>query len=429
MTGLRHWDRDRDLPARAGDADLCPPTTDEVAALVAARLLAPGAAPPQAVEWTYARWKPGVSIACGFVLHWADGTRRTIHAKRWSGGKAGAFGPRDLDALAEGWTDERLLPYAWEPAEGRLIVCSPADRALPGLARMLDNRRLVRSLRDLAAWGGGRPRAHRTSLDVLRHRPGRRAVLRVDLGLRGVDGSHTTHRLAARVLPPDEARLVIQARQACATGAVAPELLFAEARTGILIESWLPGSVPAPDDFGHAAAIGAALARLHAAPCLAGDPAGARDDTAGREAQDDALFACFPGLGSDRPWAHPPEDHSPPVWTHGDLHPDQAVLDERGAARLLDLDRLALRPAAVDLASWIADTRAAGRSAAGAATALLAAYADAGGRLPGPAELLPLVSAGLVQRAADCLRRLELGALARARDLLDLAATAAACAP
>jgi aminoglycoside phosphotransferase (APT) family kinase protein len=66
-------------------------------------------------------------------------------------------------------------------------------------------------------------------------------------------------------------------------------------------------------------------------------------------------------------------DRGPDVLLHGDLSADQAVLDGRGAVRLIDLDRLAIGPAGCDLGGFAAVELLLGRGAH-AAEALVGAY-------------------------------------------------------
>ncbi|MEZ5973834.1 MAG: phosphotransferase [Planctomycetota bacterium] len=109
----------------------------------------------------------------------------------------------------------------------------------------------------------------------------------------------------------------------------------------------------------------------------------------------------------------------PTCWIHGDFHPDQVLLGD--APRLLDLDDL--RPGAPeeDLAQWIVDHIVAGADPREAREQFQAAYRAAGKAPIAPALLHRLLVATLVERAAACVRRLEVHAEERAREWVDCA--------
>ncbi len=417
MNGLREHLRDASLPAAAGEPGLQPP--DEAAVLELARehLLLPGVPSPLAADWTYARWKPGVSLASGHVLRWADGASRLLLLKLYAGDKARHLELRPPpDDAGRDDADDRLLPSAVLAGRGLQLAVYPHDRELPGLPRLLELHRTRRLLAGAGLFEGRVVRAHRSRAVLLRYRPESRAVLRLDLGLRATDGARSEAHLAARVLPPATAAGVAAARGAAPHLRAAPRLLAVEARTGLLLEEWLDVDTPRPDDFSRAEAAGGELARLHAP--ASGAP---RVDDLSAHAP---LFAWHPELAALASGLRAPACDGPPRWTHGDFHPDQLAVERAGGAlRLLDLDRLGPGLAVDDLASWVADVLVAapGTAPDAAAGPLLDGYVATGGTRPGARELHAALAAALVARAAAALRRLEDGAVGRAARLLEAA--------
>lgn len=139
---------------------------------------------------------------------------------------------------------------------------------------------------------------------------------------------------------------------------------------------------------GHEAALaleraGEAVAGLHAAlgrvPDLteAGlsrvDPA--RALAAARDGVDAVMPDLLPAfdLAGERVLRTLAADRGPGVLLHGDLSADQAVRDDRGGVRLIDLDRLAVGPAGCDLGGFAAVELIRGRGTR-AAEALVDAY-------------------------------------------------------
>lgn len=425
MSGLRRYRRDAALLGVAGDAALTPPSEAALLELTRAHLLRPGAPHPVEATWEYARWKPRTSLTAGYALAWPDGSRRWVSWKRYADGKAARLADRRDPVVSAEAADALLAESALLPDQGVHLWALPFDRELPGLERASDLRRTKRFLLEEGLFPGRRVRSASSRVEVVRYKPERRAVLRLDLRLRPLEGGEkTSERLAARALPPAEALRVIAARtrwQAERPDDLAPPLVACEPRTGLLLEPWLPVEPFAPDAFGHAGLAGELLGRLHRAPvgpAPASPPAGVQGAL--------ELFALEPqvaraarGLAVD-----PTGPARPAAWIHGDFHPDQVALEAPdGRALLLDLDRLGVGDPLGDLATWTADRLARDphvdlRAASGD---LLAGYARGGGAPPDGAGLAEACAAALVRLAAGALRRLEHDAAAKASRLLERA--------
>jgi len=305
---------------------------------------------------------------------------------------------------------------------GAILFAFPTDREIVGLGRLLTMRRTARFLRESESFHLGNIRHRRSSAEVLRYKPERRAVVRLDLVLRGSGDALETRPLAARVLPPGKVTTVAERRETVfsRSGAPpAPKLRGIEARPGILFEDWLdleemPETVPC-----DANAAGELLGRLHA---VGGVPA-VGVITADRRALtslfeiNTKLTELTKGLGL------PPALHSH-CWIHGDFHRKQiGTVRARGSRVLLDLDELRPGHPIEDLASWLADAIALDPSAHAGDLheSLLSAYEQHGGRSIATDHLASWTSFELLKRAAGSIRRLELGAVERAEALLEAA--------
>jgi len=437
MTGLRAHRRDPALPARAGDVWLRPRDPRDVQRFVLRHLASARTPEPVSAELSYARWKPGTSLSCVYRVAFADGATRDVVVKRHGAGKAAELerrllteAPRVHDALA-------LRPAAVWGDDAVWLV--PGDPQLPGLPRAHDTKRAKRWLEDLGSCPGWRVRTHRSSAALLRYRPQTRAVLRWDLTLKSDAGERVERRFAVRALPPRVAARVSARRAALGELDGLPALLGHEARTGLLLEAWMPVEPFEPDDFAHAESAGALLARLHGAPISDAARSLARNaDVARRRASLRDLFTWSAPLAERYERLPAPSGPAAPAalrWTHGDVHPDQFARATGDEARaLLDLDRLAPGDPLDDLASWIADLLVTQPEldVARAMQPWIAGYTHAGGAEPPGDRLAAALVEALVQRAAAGLRRLQLDAEAHASALLDRAlelAAAVECAP
>lgn len=422
MTGLRSYTRDGRLPAQFGDEDLCLLEEDEVLRLVREHLSEAHAKNYTSAELVHARWKPRVSSAATYILGKSKGRTRTLTIKRYATSKAadiaGSYRPSPF--AEKKLAKVGLRPFYADPAERMCAFTYPADRMLPGLPRALDRKRATRMLEELLGLDDMTLKRHSTKLELLRYKPERRAVLLLETVRREGDRKE---RFLLRVHPPAAAAAAARSRASCAAvgeQGIGPRFLGCEERTGTLLEEMLMGQAPAPDCFEHAEQMGALLARLHALPCSTTDAATA---SAGNKVADWFHFA--PELQRSAQGLSDLAPRSATNWIHGDVHPDQLLIDELGDARLIDLDGLAVGNPQVDLGSWICDHLMESGEVGfeDAAAPLMAGYRDAGGRPGENASLVRLVVHELALRAAASLRRMEIGALDRAHDLLERART------
>lgn len=422
MTGLKVYERDTRLPERAGEASLVPPTGEELLALLGRNLARSGGPAARGAELAYARWKPGTSCTATYRVELDDERTTWVTWKRYLGGKAAQI-ERSYGADEHALAACALRPFFVDAASGTCLYSFPADRVLVGLARALD---LQRGARLLAPDFTERIRWRRSDATLVRYKPEHRAVLRLDLVLRDEQGELVERRVGLRVLEPAQlVRVADRRASALADCAFTPRLLRTEDRSGLLFEEWLDVENCAGDDFSRAREAGGLLARLHAsrAPIASTDLAREAPLALQHFAWDERARELARSLPARR------NDPRPAVWLHGDFHPDQLAFGRQdGAPRLLDLDALAAGAPERDLAAWVADAMAqpCARSFESASAELVEGYVGAGAAEPEDAELRARVVGELAARAAASLRRLELGALDRARELLERANTLAA---
>jgi hypothetical protein len=419
VSGLRAYERDAGIPALGGDEDLVPPRGDEVARLVEEHLLLDSDQAVSDVAWEFARYKPGASVTTVHSVELDGGTRRVVTIKRYKGDKAETLAGREPDGEELGERTRPLRPSAFLPAEGTLLSVFPADRELRGLHRVLDVRRTARLLED-AGWCPPRSiKKRRARLELLRFKPERRAVFRLDARLRGGAGA-SSRALGARVLPVDRAeRLVARRRDLAEAGLdeLAPRLVAADERAGIVFEEWIAGERPAPGPELDRVA-GSLLARLHRlAPGSDSAPTPSGSALAGLFDLDSDLARLAAGFVESPPTAGR-------AWCHGDFHEEQVIRDaRRDRLALLDLDELRVGDPLDDLASWIADAlaRQADSRIELSGHGIVEGYLAGGGEPVRERELAAAVARALAHRAAGCLRRMERDAVSRARHSLELA--------
>ena len=266
----------------------------------------------------YLRYKPGETCTAHFDDGGAGLTLRAVTAARY--------------AVYRGREE-------WRRPEVRFLdgICAVAlpgtlDRGVKAARRLLDPAKAPAVLAALVGPGDDR-------LVILRHKPGRRLVARIDR-----DGRPFA---LLKAVPPGEFEGLM--RSAARAGTV----LGADPRRGIVVQGWIAGTAAdphhaGPEDF---ARIGATLADLH------------RETAAGQAPR----HPCFEALDA-LAWLLPdlaPEaralsdglarglDQSGNTLCHGDFSADQVILGG-GEVRVIDWDRAGPGPAQLDLGSCLA---------------------------------------------------------------------------
>lgn len=409
MTGLAVWKRDRRLAASFGDVTLVPPSEHELGALATERLF-DGAA-VRASRWVFARWKPRVALAAAYDVELQDGRRELVVAKRYATDKAAALATRDRD-------EERARHEAVIVGERLHLWAFPADRQLPGAARLFELHRTAKVLRELGTLGDWVLRWQTSTATLVRYKPERRAVLRIDWVVREGTKQGPKSRLpvGARCLPIEDARRTIDARaeaERAGISAFAPRFLGGEARTGTLFESWLDARPQGRVDFSRTSDAGELLARFARLEARDAPLAHVPRVDGARE-----LLALFDAGREALARIRSPE-RTPRGFVHGDFHPDQVAFDANDRAHVLDLDALGRGDPADDAASWIADRLAAEpRIDFAHAARELCEPAGLDGEID---RIRGHVAEALALRAAAALRRLEEGARERAETLCERA--------
>lgn len=335
------------------------------------------------VQVDYLRYKPGTSLVAGLVVH-------TGAVEHHAYAVAGAAPLREKLAKPVERGPRQGDDFPPRLAED-LVLVAPlgADPALRASRRVMDEpARIVRGA-DHAV--------------VLRYKPGRRLVTRLD--------SSAEPLAVARVhaggwIPPTAGA----ARSMSAAGVEVARVHPPRRRGTVSVVAFLHGEVCSDGtDPLVLAEVGRLLAHVHAAHTFAGVELA--DHTSSASAAVRSIAAIAPELvglaerAARYARAHLPSGHL--VVVHGDLSVDQVLLRPQGLA-LLDLDRARLDVPGADAACWFAAEAAAGRVGADADPArvlgpMVASYAAAAGR-PLDEGLRPLAALALLQRAAEPFR-------------------------
>lgn len=256
------------------------------------------------VHVRHLRYKPGTSVLVAYS---------TPAGAHWAGAWAGPDKPAS--------------------AERR----DAAVRALPGIPWSVggparSDRVLARAVRDAEKHEPSWRRA-----EIVRHNPGRRLVVRT-----GSEYAKTAPGRASSAL--HAAELLGRAGVPTLVPRLVTEHAWATA-------SWGDGDLASSPSSAHAAAAGAALARLHAVTL---DDAGVVDTPAARG--HDAARALRTALPSTARRADDLVRRLPSTRrraiVHGDFSADQVLLGPGGRIRLIDLDRLGSGDPARDLAGF-----------------------------------------------------------------------------
>ena len=427
MTGLTQHARDLSLPAQLGDPYLVLPTASELVEIVNERLLrAPSGSgdPPSARALTatvvHVRYKPAVAAAGTYTVQMDDGMEHAVSFKVHLGDKTeeGEIGGRYAEKLADACGS--LTPFALIQELQASLWVFPADPKLPGAVRAFDMRRVARWIDRLGVAEPWTVRLRPSVLSLRRYKHSRRAVFHLLAKLRGEDGARDVREFGLRVLPTSEAGRSAKARaQLASLDLPIPKCVGHDPVAGWLLEEWLPGHVAERSDLSVAPHALGCAAQLHRAPADCGKNAG----TSVRRVPIELLKNVE---GVDAVPARLMQSMEIPAsrWIHGDLHPDQVLLQDGGAS-LLDMDALRLGAVEEDLASWAADEFAFRESAEFDRHATLAQlaelYRSAGGVAVNAGLFRTLTAVELLGRAASSVRRLEAGALQNARRLVSLA--------
>jgi len=297
-----------------------------------------------AARVVHVRVKPGTSVQAAIEVTGPVGTRPWLLACYAPGDAAKA--PRDA-----AYAHRHQLPSVCRPTSRTVLVPAAADRALRPHGRRLGTPG-VRT-RPVP----GLPRGETTPV---RHNPARRLVAVLDShGERWVLKAHASRGHG------DHARRLAGAVPGWA---VAP--LAGSSRDGrVVAHRWVPGrpACPGSDDAALLAVLTAlhgsspveGLARLDDATLRAAAAAGVAGLAVFDPEVADFARGLLPALGRALEAAPSVGGGSRPVLLHGDLSPDQVVVDS-GTAVLLDLDRACMGPAGWDAATWLAGQVAAG---------------------------------------------------------------------
>lgn len=374
-------------------------------------------------ELRYLRYKPGVSLVAALAMHLPDGGTGLVQAVALGAG-AGAADKLEKITLAGG-RDDVGRGAVVDAGRGLALVDATADRALPGVRRVLRGAApgVVTTLvyKPGRRWVARHEPAGATASVVKVHRPG---------VLPGVLARHEA--LADRGLP------------------VAP-LLGHDPRRGTIRTAWLPGS---PLDAVAGASVpelwhttGELLAAVHDAPVPAALPGTDRaaaldaavaavqaivpEHAAGARRLADAVLAGLAGrrvlrvvhgdFSADQVLARPDlVTSAAPASSASQAVPGQAPLT------LLDLDRSRVDDPLEDLGSWYAHevvtgaTRGTGADPAVVLGPLLTGYRSTGAVVDERALHL-YAAAALLQRAVEPFRRRLTGWPERVAELLSTA--------
>lgn len=377
----------------------------------------------------YIRHKLGQTTIIAYRLELCDGTNTWSYA-HW------CQDPGRADEIHHKALTLRPHPSRAGPGLSRIdnhtiFYAFPNDAQLRRLRWYTEPRKLKRSLEALTGTGGRISGSH-TTVDVLRYKPERRAVARVDLAT-------TTGRqpLLVRYSSQRQAlRLSHVATHLRAHGIDTPAPLAQLDDDRVNVDEYIEG-VQLCDAVRtktiEPAVIASAIARFHATSAPAATP---RRTAAGDLSR--ALHGLAGLSAWDRSLAHParttatalrahlPQTSSNLALLHGDLH-SQNVLASDQRISFVDLERVAIGPAAIDLGFLKANAIALGVSqpdwsphAADHARSVTDLYQSDVAELHS-GELAWHTALGLVEHALLVARRLETNWQHASRQLLEAA--------
>lgn len=348
------------------------------------------------VRRRYLRFKPDTSVVLAASVSTPDGSRQLL---------VEGYSPEGVPKFNKSVETAPPWTVVAVDRQRRMIATDPsADRDLPALAATAEAGRRARVL----------GRALDTPLDPaaltvipLSYKPHRRWVGAVS----------TPHGpVLMRAYRPEDLAAALRPLTALANArAPVPRVLGRNRRLGLAVLEHLPGDLPDHDSAADLAAAGGTLAQLHRtavalrAAWTVAVPGCTRDtvDQVARLLPDEAERArALDDAVRDRLARHSRRTDSA-VALHGDFSLDQVICADDGA-RLIDLDRAGLGPAARDLGGLLADELAG--AAAGQPVrareildAVLAGYAELFD-VPDEAALVDHALDQLLDRAAEPFR-------------------------
>lgn len=387
----------------------------------------------QHAEPTYIRHKPGTGtiVACRIDLAQGDSTWGYAH---WYADRARA---------EEIWRKAIALHPTPSPAGPGVVrldphtVCRlfPNDAALRRLRWWLEPRKLKRSL-DSCAEPGHRISGRGTSVQVLRYKPQRRVVLRVDLAT----GTRRRRMLVRYSARSDHGALGRLARHLRRHGVAVPAPIGQFEDGHVTVDSFVDGTTLGSAALSgtaiDASELAAAISRFHRSPpleakarpplaALSNAQAGLRGLTSLHPASADVARSVTGALERTMP---DPDESA--VLLHGDLHGDNVLVSTDGVL-FVDLERISLGPAAADLGQLLGHATAVGIHRADTtaplldlARAALDSYQSSGG-LVDPGALAWYTAIALTEQAVLTARRLERDWPVRSIELLEAAGAAA----
>jgi aminoglycoside phosphotransferase (APT) family kinase protein len=302
------------------------------------------------LEQTYLRYKPGTSCLAGYRLEvdtvWVD-----LYARLVRPGNQTIWGPSAQKPMA---FEEKSSASILINEPGLLVATMGYDRRLPQLARILDSENRYSLLQGMftnlpSLWEG--------TIDTLRYKPERRYVAQLQIEgaplavlkfyAKDQITSHAGRSLQASRLLPLPRKIGRSTRHRC---------VAFRWRTGQLLSELLGAS---PKALRMLTSMGIALAELHK-QVGGGLRQVSRGEEAGRLRKlANDLAAIHPPLaGRARKLANLLASRllaALPVYRpiHGDFHPDQILITNKGPS-LLDLDEAVLANPARDLGNFLA---------------------------------------------------------------------------
>lgn len=298
------------------------------------------------VSRRYLRYKPGTSCVLGAVVDLPTGPAEAFVTAYTADGAAKA------DKTLQAGTRGSVL-FA-DSQRGLLAALAPADRDLPFVPALADERRLRSVLRRVLPGSGG---WHGSRCMTLSYKPQRRWV--------GLVTSDRGRRVVLRAYRPPDAAAAGRALRALGGRAPrTPRLLGMDAELGLLVLEYVEGrtldGLPAAAGAAALPEAGAALARLHSHPRCGLPLRGPQDDAQALIAAAEQVAVLLPTLGRDALLLA--EELSRRLCgmsaqravLHGDFSADQVVVAGDGQVALLDLDRCTEGDPAYDLASFAA---------------------------------------------------------------------------